>query len=81
MASCVVHESRLQYIHRSTRIQGRREEIGPGTYVCMVGLLKMMIQQQYVRGIQGGLAITAADVEVVPPCCPPVLVCTWHMIR
>ena len=39
----------------------------------MVGLLKMMIQQQYVRGVPGGLAITAADV-VVPPYYPPVLV-------
>ena len=48
----------------------------------MVGLLKMTIQQQYVRGIiRGGVAITAADDVVVPPYYPPVLVCTWRMIR
>ena len=48
----------------------------------MVGMLKMMIQQEYVRGIQGGLAITAADdVILTHPYYPPVLACTWHIIR
>ena len=33
VASCVILEYRGQYIYnRSTRIQGRREERGPGTY-------------------------------------------------
>ena len=47
----------------------------------MVGLLKMIVQQQYVRGIRGDVAITAADVVVVLPSYPPVPVCTWLMIR
>ena len=57
----------------------RREE-RKQVQIHMVGLLKMMIQQQYVRGIRW-LAITAADGVVVPPYYPPVLACTWHMIR
>ena len=36
----------------------------------MVGLPKMIIQQQYVRGIRGGLAITAADVGSSPAVLP-----------
>ena len=47
--------------------------------VHMVGLLRMMMQQQYVRGRRW--FGTAAAVVVVLPYYPPVLVCTWHMMR
>ena len=32
VASCVILESRGQYLYWSTRIQGGKEERGPGTY-------------------------------------------------
>ena len=45
----MIHVPRGQYIHTSTRIQGRGEERRE-VQVHVGGLLKMMIQQQYVRG-------------------------------
>ena len=54
----MIHASRGKNIGvLAYRGEERRE-----VQVHMVGLLKMIIQQQYVRGAGGGLAITAAAV-------------------
>ena len=75
----MIRESRAKYIGVAYRREERRE-----VQVYMVGLLKIVIQQQYVRGTRWFGDYCCCCRSSSSPAILPAgtrIICTWHVIR